>query len=114
MWGDKFAMSEESGPYMKQWRKFRGFTQQDVADALGFSNKGYVSQLESGQRRYNQDHLDGMAKLFECTPADILSVNPYEPKPSAEIVNIWSRIPERSRDEAQRMLKSLAQGGSDD
>lgn len=107
-------MSEDSGPYMKEWRKFCGFTQQDVADALGFSNKGYVSQLESGQRRYNQDHLDGMAKLFGCSPAEILSVNPYEPKPVAEIVNIWDRIPETSRDEAQRMLKSLAKDGTDD
>ena len=107
-------MSESRGPYMKEWRKFRGYTQQDVADALGFTNKGYVSQLESGQRRYNQDHLDGMAKLFECTPADILSVNPYDPTPTAEIVNIWDRIPEKSRDEAQRMLRSLTRDGTTD
>lgn len=100
-------MSKVANFYMYEWRTHTGATQQDLADAMGLQ-KGYVSELERGLKRYNQDHLEAMAKFFGCAASDILTKNPLAPQTAAVIVDIWDRIPERSRDEAQRMLKSLA------
>lgn len=109
-----FAMSKVTGFYLYEWRKFKGVTQEQLAEALDLQNKGYVSELENGKKRYNQDHLEKAAKFFGCSPGDILNINPLEPQESAEIVEIYKRIPRTSRDEATRMLRSLAKDGTND
>ena len=92
--------------YLKEWRKFRSLTQQAAADAID-SSKGYISDLENGKRRYNQDILEALAELYMCDPADLLSQDPSEPEAEAEIVSIWDRIPRDSQAAARAMLESL-------
>lgn len=104
----------ENRIYFKEWRKYRGLTQQQVADALG-SSSGYVSDLENQKRRYNQDHLEALAELFGCATADLLAVNPLEDEDDntdpdlKAIIDIWEYIPQQSRKAARRMSVSLAE-----
>ena len=76
---------------MKEWRLHRGLTQQDVADALNTS-KGYVSELERGVRRYNQDTLEALARTFTCQPSDILAVNPDDPASAISTIGILTTL----------------------
>jgi transcriptional regulator with XRE-family HTH domain len=103
-------MPKVTGFYLFEWRKHKGATQQELADAMGLQ-KGYVSELENGKKRYNQDHLESAARFFGCAPGDILTINPLEEAPeppTAEVVRIWDHIPLDSQPAALRMLKSLS------
>lgn len=99
--------------FLREWRIFRGLTQQQLADKLGTS-KGYLSDLERGLRRYNQDLLEKAAEELQCKPADLISRDPSDPpSQSAEIITMLDRIPARNQDIAKRMLRSLAEDGDD-
>lgn len=88
--------------YLKEWRQFRDMTQQELADASGLS-LGYVSNLERGAKRHNEDVLDALSAALKCEPADLLSRNPFvEPEP---IARLWDRIAERDRERARRALE---------
>lgn len=94
-------MPKAKGQFLYEWRKHSGLTQDEVAEAIS-KTKGYMSELERGLKRYNQDILEDLAKLYKCQPADLLSVNPLdgENRPPAEVVDIWSRIPNRAERDA--------------
>lgn len=61
--------------YLREWRKHRQLTQEQLADRIGTS-KGYLSDLERGVRRYNQDLLEALADALNCGPADLLMRDP--------------------------------------
>lgn len=65
----------KNGWYLKEWRRARGLSQEELAAAIG-SSKGYVSDLERGERRYNQDLVEGLARALEITAAQLLGENP--------------------------------------
>lgn len=79
--------------FFKEWRKHRGLTQQQVAEALD-SSSGYVSDMENGKRRYNQDTLEQLAEVFACTTADLLSRNPLKPDPEAAVTEMFHHLGE--------------------
>jgi len=89
--------------YLREWRRFRGFTQDKLADAIQVS-KGYLSDLEQGKKRYNQDMLERLAEVLGCSPACLLS---RDPEATADLFDTWSRIPETSRDQAMRVLRAF-------
>lgn len=53
--------------FLREWREHLGMTLDQVADAIG-SNKGDVSKIERGVKRYNEDHLVKFADAFSVHP----------------------------------------------
>lgn len=72
-------MSPEGKPrhFIKEWRKYRGMTQEQLASALGYAVSS-ISQLENGKQGYSQAILEALGVILQCTPAELLSVNPIE------------------------------------
>ena len=87
--------------YLKNWRLHRGLSQQQLADRLE-SSKGYISDLERGVRRYNQDLLEALAYALMCEPADLLMRDPTK---EDAIWSIWESVPETDRPEVIEMIK---------
>lgn len=87
--------------YLKQWRLHRGLSQQQLADRLE-SSKGYISDLERGVRRYNQDLLEALAFALMCEPADLLMRDPTK---EDAIWSIWESVPDTERPRVIEMLK---------
>jgi transcriptional regulator with XRE-family HTH domain len=79
--------------YLKQWREHRGLSQQRLAERIDTS-KGYISDLERGKRRYNQDMLEMLADALNCEPADLLMRDPSDP---SGIWSVWDGIPKTER-----------------
>jgi len=73
--------------FIKEWREHRGLTQDGLAERVGTS-KGYLSQFETGARRYNQDFLERIATALGCAPADLLGRDPNKPKPEGQQIPI--------------------------
>lgn len=89
--------------YLKEWRKHRSLTQQQLADRLDVT-KGYISELERGIKRYNQDVLEALAEALVCLPADLLNRDPSEPD---SIWDIWPNLTDSQRAQALAIIKAL-------
>lgn len=68
--------------FIRQWRMHHGLTLEVLAERIGVSHPT-LGRIEIGKMQYNQDHLENLAREFECTPADLLTVNPLAPPVSA-------------------------------
>jgi len=55
----------------------RGMSQRQLANIIDVSN-GFIGSVESTSERakYNLDHINAIAKAFECSPRDLLSDKP--------------------------------------
>ena len=62
--------------FFKEWREFRGLTQEEAADQMGIMDRTNLSRLERGQAPYGQKALEAAARVYSCKPWDILNVNP--------------------------------------
>lgn len=89
--------------YLKQWRQHRQLTQQKLADRLEVT-KGYISELERGIKRYNQDVLEALADALMCQPADLLMRDPSQ---EDGIWSIWETLPLEKRKQALAVIKAL-------
>jgi len=98
--------------YIREWRKYRGLTQEKLADRIGLS-QGNLSRIEKGARKYDQAFLETAARELRCDPADLLVRNPLDPE---SIWSLWDRVPVPQRDQARRVLAQFApdRTGTDD
>lgn len=74
--------------HIKAWRKFRGLSQERLADRVGMSVSS-ISQLETGKQGYTQATLEALADAMQCEPGDLLMRNPLE---TEAIWSIWDRL----------------------
>ncbi|EHJ56994.1 hypothetical protein HMPREF9318_01811 [Streptococcus urinalis FB127-CNA-2] len=58
---------------LREERKKRGFTQQEVADKIGI-NRGSYSNWENGKREPTLENVVKLAKLFKTTTDFLLGV----------------------------------------
>jgi len=82
-WAHLVPMSQRRPIFLRQWREYRGLSQERLAGRIGIS-KGQLSKIEKGNRQYTQDFLEAAAEALECSPADILMRDPTDPD------GIWS------------------------
>lgn len=62
----------ESPVYFKEWRKFAGFSQEQLADRMGTSAPT-VSRIEKGDRDFSGHYLQTFANAIGCHPGDPIS-----------------------------------------
>nr|WP_321482697.1 helix-turn-helix transcriptional regulator [uncultured Cohaesibacter sp.] len=72
--------------YLREWRKHRGLTQEQLAEAIE-STKQTVSRMESGMLPYNQPFLEACADVLKCQPAELLIGAPIQDETLQTIVN---------------------------
>lgn len=97
-------MADKYPFFLKEWRKHRGMTQAKLAETTGMAT-GYVAELETRKRRYNEDVLETLALALDCKPADLLMRNPQMEDP---IESIWAGVPQTERSHAIAVLKTFS------
>jgi transcriptional regulator with XRE-family HTH domain len=110
-WQDANMVEEKQGNYLRAWREFREFTQEQLADKVG-TDKGVISLLESGGRRLSDKWLRKLAPALNTTPGHLLDHDPNDLP--TDILDIWSRIDDRDRAQAARVLSSFVKTGTSD
>ena len=69
--------------YLRDWRKHRKLSQEELADRAGVTH-GLISQLERGITGLTHDRLANLAAALDCSAADLLAGPPSDAKaPSA-------------------------------
>lgn len=69
--------------FIAQWRKYRGLSQEALAERLE-TTKASISRIETGLQPYSQDFLEAVAYQLQCEPVDLLIRDPSDPD------GIWS------------------------
>lgn len=75
-------MPMETNPYIekiKDVRKRKHLTQQEMAERMGFKDAKEYSRIETGERRLTLELLETVAHVFELTVIELLS---YDEKAS--------------------------------
>jgi transcriptional regulator with XRE-family HTH domain len=98
-------MSEARHFYLREWRKFRGLTLEELGHRIGTS-KGRVSDIERGARRYNEDLIEQFAKALDCEPWELIGRDPTNEK-SQPWAAIFADIPEDKQEHAREILESF-------
>ena len=62
---------------VKEKREAAEFSQEELSIRAGFKSNGFVGQVESPNytKRYNIQHLNKFAAIFNCSPRDFLPEN---------------------------------------
>lgn len=103
------AKKQPQRHFIQEWRKFRGLSQELMAERMGIA-RSYISHIENGKRRYDQLFLESAAHALNCTPADLIMRDPTQ---SNSIWSIWEQIPEQQRGQAFRVLEAFRKTGTD-
>lgn len=93
--------------FIKEWRKFRQLTQEQLADRVGV-DRSYVNKIENGKKRYDQPFLETAAEAMRCEPADLIMRDPSQPE---SIWTIWDQIPIQDRPKAAKVLEAFKKTG---
>jgi transcriptional regulator with XRE-family HTH domain len=96
--------------FIKEWRSFRGKTQEQLAEALEV-NQSSISNLENGKTPYDQDVLEKIALYFGCEPEDLLMINPLRPDPLRTIWSDLEKAPDNVKARALGYLEGLLKAG---
>ncbi len=94
--------------YFREWRKFRGYTQEQLAEMVGLSAPG-ISQLETGKQGFTDSTLEVLAEALACRPGDLLMRNPLDDE---SVWSIWDHIDEADRPQVLRVLQTYAKDGT--
>lgn len=63
--------------FIKEWRLHSKLSQEEAGERMGY-DRTYISKVESGKRRYDELFLEAAAKVYRCTPAELISVHPKD------------------------------------
>lgn len=66
------------GSNVKKYRKAKGMTQQELADALGYTSKSMISTVESDKKSPACSQLKNFAKALGVSMLDLLAETPKE------------------------------------
>jgi transcriptional regulator with XRE-family HTH domain len=89
--------------HIKAWRKYRGLTQEQLAERIGIS-RTYLTKIERGDRKWDQPFLEAAADALRCDPADILTRDPTDP---SGIWSLWDGLTPPERIRAVAVLRAM-------
>lgn len=106
---DLSRMPQQPRHFIKEWRKHKGLTQDQLAERIGI-DKGYLSKIENGKRRYDQPFLEAAATVLQCAPADLIMRDPTDPD---GIWSVWDTLPQAQRVQIVEIAKTLKRTGTE-
>lgn len=94
--------------YLKEWRKFRNLTQQQLADLVS-TDKSVISLIENEKRGLSDEWAHQFAPALGTTPGFL-----YDHDPNAldtALIDAVRQVPAASRDQALAILKTFREAG---
>jgi transcriptional regulator with XRE-family HTH domain len=99
MHADAEKKMRHASHFLREWREYRGKTQQEVADFLGITHPT-VGRIESGESPLGQPHIDGISLFFGISRGQL-----FDGPPPAKI----DEMPLHARLRAARLRKGWSQ-----
>lgn len=89
--------------FLKEWREYRGLTQEQASDRLDM-DRSNLSRVERGQIPYSQGLLEAASIAYMCEPWELLNVNPLK---EGAVVDLTHQIA-RADPDVQRQISEFA------
>lgn len=103
---------KNGGPnYLREWRIFRGFTQQQLAEAVD-TNANMIQYLESGERGLSAKWLRRLAPVLNTTSGMILEHDPNQL--DSDIIEIWATASNREKRQIAEIAMAVLRTGTGD
>lgn len=61
--------------FLQEWREYKEVGQQEAASAINLS-RTMLSKIENAEHPYQQQYVEGLARLYRCSPAELIGTNP--------------------------------------
>jgi transcriptional regulator with XRE-family HTH domain len=90
--------------FIRQWREFRGLTQDQLAERVGKS-KAQLSRIENGLQPYSQDFLEACADALRTDPASLITRDPTDLN---AIWVVWEKAAPADRERIEAVVNALA------
>jgi transcriptional regulator with XRE-family HTH domain len=94
--------------YLKEWRKFRGLTQQALAEAVA-TEKSVISLIENEKRGLSDEWAHKLAPILGTTPGFLYDHDPNNL--DTELIDAVRQVPAKDRDQALAILKTFRGAG---
>ena len=101
------AQMERQRTYLREWRKAHQLSLVVVAEMVGLTQP-HLGRIETGKNPYNQDLLEALATIYGCTPDDLLTRHPDQPKLPDNVAEIVRSIPRENIEHALAVLSTFA------
>ena len=98
------GMNGQPRHFIRQWRKYRGLTQEQLAERIGIA-RSYLTKIERGDRRYDQPFLEHAAEALRCEPGDLVM---RDPTTAESLWSVWERLTPPERAQAVAVIEALS------
>lgn len=115
-------MERKYHSYIREWRKFRGYTQKELLGRLSELSGGRaedatlnvptteasLSRIENGRQNFSMATLEALAEALEVKESGwLLSRNPYK---AGEVVSIFDALNDAEAAQAAAVLEAMFGG----
>ena len=101
----QFKKRPRQPTFVRQWREYRGLTQEQLAERLKMS-AAQLSRIETGKQPYTQDFLEAAADALRADVPSLLMRDPLKEDPN-DPNSIWS-LWDHAKPGQRRMIVDIA------
>lgn len=87
--------------YIREWRKYRGFTQEQLANAIAI-HRSQLNKIERGRRYHTRPIIEAIAASLRCEPDDLVRRHPSH---TSELETLYMSLSAADRSRALDLLK---------
>ena len=92
------------GHYIREWRKYRGLTQSELAEAIAI-HRCHLNKIERGHRYHARPVLEAIAAKLDCLPNDLIRRHPSHASDISEIEALYMSLSAEERRRAIDLLR---------
>ena len=99
---------------IKKLRKENGWSQDELAKRLGYSDRSSIAKIESGFVDLSESKIMAFAQIFNVTPSELMGWDDEEPTPdldkqTREFVDLYTSADPLTQKTVVNFLKSAKQ-----
>lgn len=101
--------SDHPPHYIREWRDFMRWTQEDLAD-MAHVSQSKIARIESGERKLKTEFLRDLARVFRVPQSALLEVDPStkDGAQTASMLLAWNELTEAQRADMLKMMQAIA------
>ena len=93
-----------SRTFLKEWRDYRGLTQEQAAERLNVS-RTLLSKIENAKSPYTQGFMEAASVAYQCEVADLIMRDPNSPVWS--IYDTLKALPKPAQEQIDAIVKTF-------
>jgi len=98
----RMAKAPRPRHYLREWRKFRGYTLEGVAERIGMSHQN-LGKIERGKVPYTETLIELLAEIYRTDRGSLIMRDPTVPDP------MWSIYDQLAAPERKRLVERVEQ-----